>query len=108
MKLWIDDLRSKPGYFDFHAHNYVEAINYIENFKIDFISFDHDLGEIMTGYDIACHIESKCYLQEMKCPRFSVHSANPVGRRRIIIAMKKAGGEQFESFRKYEIWKNSE
>jgi hypothetical protein len=43
MKLWIDDLRTKHVYFDLHARDYVEAINYIDNFKIDIISFDHNL-----------------------------------------------------------------
>lgn len=59
---------------------------------IEFISFDHDLGEDLTGYDVAKVIESHCAYGELKINRdmWAVHSANPVGRRNIKSAMQSA------------------
>ena len=54
------------------------------------ISFDHDLGTDETGYDVAKWIEYNCYLHYMKCPKWKIHSANPVGRKNIENAMLNA------------------
>ena len=79
-RIWIDDLRPAPVDFQW-CKSYQQAINTIDYFSncgygIDLISFDHDLGEEKSGYDIAK------YLVENRIPikNYSIHSANPVGR----------------------------
>lgn len=79
-KIWLDDVRPAPkGYL--HAWNYESAIYLIEHLSclendIELISFDHDLGENKSGYDVAKYIvENHIPIKEYK-----VHSANPVGR----------------------------
>lgn len=63
-----------------------------KDIKVVSISLDHDLGYIsqMTGYDVANEIERMCYDDEIRCPSWRVHSSNPVGARRIEIAMRNA------------------
>jgi len=74
--------------------------------KIEIVSFDHDLGENVDGYWVACQIESmannywQASLDDFKfenrmgiiLPPFAweIHSANPVGRRNIEWAMLNA------------------
>ena len=78
--LFIDDLRifNKISNYDLYiAHNYKEAISILKMNIFDIISFDHDLGEEKTGYDIAKYIvENNIEINE----GFKIHSANPVGR----------------------------
>lgn len=78
--LFIDDLRipaPRPGYQLYVARTYDEAIRALEQQEFDLISFDHDLGEEKTGYDIAKYIvASNIKIKE----GFKIHSANPVGR----------------------------
>jgi len=89
MKLWIDDIRQAPDGWIW-AKSYTEGFNFIcgsEN--IDEISFDHDLGEGPNGYNLLCAIE---YLiadgyWNKKIPEFHIHSANPVGRRNMQMAI---------------------
>ena len=83
-----------PKGFTHHCVNIHQAINLFQDLKsgvfnqVEYISFDHDLGEKQdTGYDLATWIEKKVYLGKMKPPRWSIHSANPVGRKRIKAAM---------------------
>jgi len=85
MKLYIDDLRPCPeGYV--LARTYAEALEKLESNTFDEISFDHDLGEEKTGYDILCWIEWGLYLipTDFANTVFKVHSANPVGRQRML------------------------
>ena len=98
VKLFIDDVRmpSDVGYKDSDfiiAREPVAARYNIHHFKPQFIAFDHDLGERFgggmnqSGYDIAKWMIS----QELdgreeyitKDFKFSVHSANPVGKKNI-------------------------
>jgi len=105
MKMWLDDIRPVPfpprdgkyGYpfdeeapYDFHCVSAEEAIPIIAAGHIDFISFDHDLGQGPTGYDVAKYIEEGAYSQTLKPIRYKVHSANPVGVERIKAAMESA------------------
>ena len=81
--LWIDDKRPAPEPFR-HCRNYKSAIASINYFStceggIDFISFDHDLGEKKSGYDIAKYIVE----EHIPIGAFAVHSANPVGAKNI-------------------------
>ena len=84
--LYIDDIRLPSNFNNFHTiylvRSYNEAIDFIQNKSFNYevyISFDHDLGEDKSGYDIAK------YLVENQIPiaGFKVHSANPVGKMNI-------------------------
>ncbi len=66
-----------------------EAIKMIEDEMVDYISFDHDLGTTLTGYDVAKVIEQRAY-RGFKPPYYAIHSANPVGKRNINAAMQTA------------------
>lgn len=85
MKIWLDDLREAPDSSWMNVKNDVAlAFHFIKNGVVEEISLDHDLGEgRLTGYDLLKLIESK-FAQEpnyCKLPVFTIHSANPVGRR---------------------------
>lgn len=85
--LWLDDERQPCREFVklvdnyYVATSYEDAIFYLANFSEDqnyedlFISFDHDLGEERTGYDLAKFIVE----YEIKIGGFDIHSMNPVG-----------------------------
>jgi hypothetical protein len=90
MKLWIDDMRPKPDGFDAWAKDYQEAVQYIETGRISFVSFDHDLGKDESGYDVACRIEAMAAEGGIAPLDWRVHSANPIGRERIVMAMRGA------------------
>lgn len=79
-KLWIDDFRTPPDETFYWAKTYGQALYCIDMMmrlkRIDFISFDHDLGDIKSGYDIAKYLVEK----QIPVNEYSVHSANPVGR----------------------------
>ncbi len=99
-KLWLDDIRNPPDDSFVVARSYAEAGALIirDGFP-NFVSFDHDLGEGLTGYDFAKLLveidqDRSAYkpdneiwegfdLRKMLMPEdfaFTVHSANPVGR----------------------------
>ena len=91
--IWLDDERSISNQWMLHAKEDVEFIKFTctvdlilwyqtkasEYDKI-FISFDHDLGSGLTGYDAAKYIVEN----EHRLDGFSVHSMNPVGAQNII------------------------
>lgn len=89
MKLWLDDVRTAPRGWT-HARNYRQAETAIRTGCVDEISFDHDLGETKTGYDLAVLIEQLASQDQIGPMKWSVHSANPVGKIRIQAAMKSA------------------
>lgn len=78
--LFIDDIREPEHFIGIEiyvARSYNKAINMLKNVKFDAISFDHDLGEDKTGYDIAKYIiENHIKFKQ----GFKIHSANPVGK----------------------------
>lgn len=80
-KLFIDDERH-PVTNDFIiVRNYDEAMSVINEKGLpSFISFDHDLGEGKSGYDVARAICEYCFTNNIQ-PDFDyyVHSQNPVG-----------------------------
>ncbi|WP_325048962.1 cyclic-phosphate processing receiver domain-containing protein [Peribacillus saganii] len=57
INLYVDDLRDCPNGFII-ARNTEQAIHYIETYRINILSLDHDLGEdkdgniLPTGYDL--------------------------------------------------------
>lgn len=92
MKLWIDDIRTPPSEEWIWSKTSQDAINVLKWNRVKEISFDHDLGseENGTGYDVARWIEIEAFLGNMKCIKWYIHSANPVGRSNIEAAMKNA------------------
>lgn len=94
MKLWLDDLRDMPDDYDVHVETVEDAIMFLEEYEVEHIGFDHDLGyEIdgkeRNGYHLACWIEAEA---TKGLPRltWSIQSDNPVGRDKIDVAMNMA------------------
>ncbi len=110
-KLYVDDIRDPPAgdLWDL-ARTYEQAIDLLYNNQYDILSLDHDLADVhykikdwsrstsvdelavfdeRTGYDIAL------WLAERKNDGFYVppvilcHSANPVGKERILGVVKR-------------------
>ena len=85
MKIFLDDIRtSSKEQFDVICRSSKEIIDFIlKNGAPNYISFDHDLGEAKTGYDVAKWIVEQDILGNISIPedfQFHVHSANPVGK----------------------------
>ena len=93
MPLYLDDLRPTPKGFD-RVYSYEEFVPYLERKGLpDFISFDHDLGEDLSGYDCAKYLVAYCLEHQRSLPDYQVHSQNPVGRENIERLL-----ENFKSF----------
>lgn len=94
--VWLDDLRPMPGNFDLHVHTAQEAINILKTNTVEYISLDHDLGlpdessDPGTGYDVAKFIEESAFDGTLDPLSYNVHSANPIGRERMIQALMNA------------------
>jgi len=89
MRIYLDDIRDAPIGMRL-CRTAEEAIDLIASGKVSFISFDHDLGTWLTGYDVACYIERTVANGKIRCPAWRVHSANPIGRDNIMRAMQSA------------------
>lgn len=110
MKVFLDDVRDCPEGWTL-ARNYNEAIQLLRTREVKVISLDHDLGmevtgkvdvddwdeaillardiEAKTGYDVACWIEQAVFEGRICAPFILCHSANPVGKKRIMqVAVK--------------------
>jgi hypothetical protein len=98
MRIWLDDIRPMPEGFDMWIKDAYEAIAFLMSHdNIDFISFDHDLGitpkvaiRENNGYTVAGFIEGLAYFCKIKKMGWDIHSANPVGRKNIEMAMNNA------------------
>ena len=91
IKIWLDDVRPMPQEYDLWAKTANEAMMEIAKGNTDKISFDHDLGDFAgTGYDVAKAIEYWAYWRVIEPVLWEIHSANPVGRKNIELAMKSA------------------
>ena len=91
IKLYLDDERPTPeGWV--RAYTATEAITLLEAGGVEEVSLDHDLGppEAGTGYDVACWVEQAAYEGRIPPMRWGIHSANPVGRRRMTSALESA------------------
>lgn len=91
--LWLDDERPMPGYYTHHCKTAQEAIDLLKTGKVVSISLDHDLGadsdNTNTGYYVACFIEKETILGRLPEIRtMRVHTANPVGRKNICMALQ--------------------
>lgn len=89
--LYLDDVRDTPDGW-MRAYTAPEAIALLAAGGIDGISLDHDLGDASagTGYDVAVWIEEQAALGKLSPIRWSIHSANPVGRARMEAALRSA------------------
>ncbi len=90
MRIWLDDVRPMPDGFDLWTKTAKDCIRVLETRGISFVSFDHDLGEGKSGYDVAKVIEEMAFTKFCTRIAWEIHSANPAGRRNIELAMKSA------------------
>ena len=94
--IFIDDMRLPPtakGNWTVVSRTYKTAIMAIEKYKDEelYISFDHDMGEDKTGYDIA-----KYLVENNIKAKYQIHSANPVGRFNIDQLLQHYGYQKFD------------
>lgn len=84
MKLYIDDERPCPTGWVL-VGDYDTAFYILTSFRnmITHVSFDHDLGEKKTGYDLICLLETMQEEGDTIPEHLACHSRNPVGRKRI-------------------------
>jgi len=98
MNIWLDDLRNPKDWITPPLSHYnwtwvknaKRCIDIIDFGNVWIISFDHDLGTELTGYDVAKYIEKLCYEGEIRCPIYHIHSANVIGAQNIKAAMINA------------------
>ena len=90
MKLWLDDVRESPNKGWQCVKTGEEAIELLKQGTVDSISFDHDLGDGISGYDVAKWIEEMAAHGGMERIVWRIHSANPVGQKNIEAAMNAA------------------
>ena len=91
MRVWVDDIRSMPPEYDVWCKTYDVAIVLLNSRLVTEISLDHDLGEgVLSGYDIAEYIEQRAYYNLINRIKCHCHSANPVGKKRILAAFQNA------------------
>ncbi len=100
MKIWLDDVREIPAGLDGWVWMTTgeEAVEALKIGGVKQISFDHDLGEGMSGYDVAKIIEKMAFYDNIEPIVWHIHSANTVGRKNIEMAMLSA--ERFWEARK--------
>jgi hypothetical protein len=87
MNVFLDDVRNAPNNSWVVVRNYERCIELLETGKVEHLSLDHDLGGILTGYDVALWIEERVWTGSFYPPIIEIHSANPVGRRNIEAAI---------------------
>jgi hypothetical protein len=89
LRVWLDDVRKAPeGWV--HVKTPEEAIDLLRSGDVEEVSLDHDLGLATpeaerTGYDVLAWLEEAVATGAWKhaLPAIHVHSANPVGWRRM-------------------------
>lgn len=93
--LWLDDERDPVderwhGYFPVVGPNvvwlktYGAFVDWITDHGLPAaICFDHDLGENESGFDAAKWLIEYCLTHEQPLPKWSIQSANPIGRENI-------------------------
>lgn len=90
MRVWVDDVRPMPQDFDIWLRTVDSVITALRVGGVTHLSLDHDLGEEKTGYDIAKFIEEAAYQKRLAPMTVVIHSANPVGRKNMLVAIKRA------------------
>ena len=92
LRVWLDDIRPAPAGYE-HVYTVEEIIKLLETGKVERVSLDHDLGDdrlIGTGTDVANWIEEHAFLGDLPRLEWNVHSANPVGAKRMEQALRNA------------------
>jgi hypothetical protein len=89
MRVWLDDVRQAPEGWT-HVKTPEEVIKLLGSGEVEEISLDHDLGltapkSERTGYDVLAWLEEAVATGAWKhpVPVIRIHSANPVGWRRM-------------------------
>jgi hypothetical protein len=89
VKVWLDDVREAPDDW-VHVKTPEEAIDLLRSGEVEEISLDHDLGlatpeSERTGYEVLAWLEEALATGTWKrdVPLIRIHSANPVGWRRM-------------------------
>lgn len=100
IRLWLDDERdpSNPiimSKFGSQGNEIWiktprEAIDYLKQGNVSFVSFDHDLGELGEGSVVANWIDEAAYNEEIPRLEWRIHSQNPMGAKNILAAMNSA------------------
>lgn len=105
MRIYLDDHRPTPEFLEVdryednprtythRCYTAQEAIDLLKTGEVEFISFDHDLGDCepgCSGYDVAKYIEAAVWQGWIPMPNYAIHSANPVGVKNIDAAMRSA------------------
>lgn len=81
INLYVDDLRDCPKGFII-VRNIEQAKYYLENYDIEILSLDHDLGLDSQGNLLPNGYELVKYICEngLKVEKIYIHTDNPVGR----------------------------
>jgi hypothetical protein len=90
IQIWLDDERRAP--FGMVQTNTAEdTIELLKKCKVSVLSLDHDLGENRkTGYSVLTWMEQQVATTKYVPPtHIYVHSANPVGRKKMDMAINK-------------------
>ena len=89
MRVYLDDTREAPAGW-VRAHTPEEVIELLRSGSVEALSLDHDLGLTSdagerTGYDVLRWLEKAVATGAwvLPLPEIRIHSANPVGRRRM-------------------------
>lgn len=101
IKVWIDDIRPKPGDYDIALHSVNDVIAYLNlilgNAVSVLLDLDHDAGDFISdGGDyirILDWIEETGFISVNPDIHlmFRIHSANPVGRENMRRVIEKNG-----------------
>lgn len=94
MKVFLDDIRTPPDK-DWVLVRYPnEVVDLILAGGVTHISLDHDLGndDFGTGYDVILWLEEQVYFDRVIPPTITIHSANPVGRKKMEDGIKNIYG----------------
>jgi hypothetical protein len=89
MRLWIDDLRAPPDDTWTWVQSSAHAIALLEIQNFDIISFDHDLGGNDTAMRVVDWLDEVMYFGLIPTFEWRIHSANPVGRLNLAIALER-------------------
>lgn len=96
LKIWLDDIRPAPDETWTHVKNGSEFLDLLTDDifhsqeEIE-VSFDHDLGDktVFNGYHLAGFFEKMAgHGKIFNIVKWHIHSANPVGRKNIQMAME--------------------
>jgi hypothetical protein len=94
VRVWLDDTReAPPGWV--RAFTPEEVIEHLRLGRVSELSLDHDLGleggaSERTGYTVLLWLETEVGMGRWTAPLppVSIHSGNPVGRARMLRALR--------------------